>query len=107
IEQKNLGHTPRSTVGTVTEIYDYLRILLARLGTPHCPACDVPVGTQTTDEITAKVLAAPEGTRLQLLAPVEVPVGQDYESLWRDVRSHGYLRMRVDGTTHSVTRPPD
>ena len=72
IEQKNLGHTPRSTVGTVTEVYDYLRILLARLGTPYCPQCDMPVGTQTTDEIMAKVMQAPEGTRLYLLAPVEV-----------------------------------
>ncbi len=61
IEQKNLGHTPRSTVGTVTEVYDYLRILLARLGTPYCPQCDMPVGTQTTDEIVAKVMQAPEG----------------------------------------------
>lgn len=106
IEQKNLGHTPRSTVGTVTEVYDYLRILLARLGVPHCPQCDVPVGTQTTDEITAKIMQAPEGTRLYLLAPVEVSVGQDYESLWHDIKANGYLRMRVDGVTYSVDEPP-
>src|SRR3990172_961076 len=91
IEQKNLGHTPRSTVGTVTEVYDYLRILLARLGTPFCPQCDLPVGTQTTDEIVAKIMAAPEGTRLYLMAPVEVSVGQDYESLWSDIKANGYL----------------
>ena len=107
IEQKNLGHTPRSTVGTVTEVYDYLRILLARLGIPHCPQCDVPVGTQTTDEITAKVMQVPEGTRLYLMAPVEVSVGQDYESLWSDIKANGYLRMRVDGETHSVEQPPN
>ena len=69
IEQKNLGHTPRSTVGTVTEIYDYLRILLARLGQPYCPDCDIPVGTQTADEIVDKIMAEPAGTKLYLMAP--------------------------------------
>ncbi len=97
IEQKNLGHTPRSTVGTVTEIYDYLRILLARLGTPYCPDCDIAVGTQTVDGIVAKVMDTPEGTRLYLLAPVEVAVGHDYESLWKEVKASGYLRVRIDG----------
>ncbi len=106
IEQKNLGHTPRSTVGTVTEIYDYLRILLARLGTPHCPDCDVPIGTQSVDEIVAKVTAVEPGTRLYLLAPVAVAVGQDYETLWNDVRANGYLRVRVDGEIHNVDDAP-
>ncbi len=106
IEQKNLGNTPRSTVGTVTEIYDYLRILLARLGTPYCPDCDLPVGTQTVDEIVAKVMDVPEGTRLYLLAPVEVSVGQDYESLWKDVQAKGYVRVRVDGEIHNVDQAP-
>ncbi len=106
IEQKNLGHTPRSTVGTVTEIYDYLRILMARLGTPHCPDCDVPVGTQTADEITAKVMERQPGTQLYLLAPVEVRVGERYEALWDDLRASGYLRVRVDGETHSLENPP-
>ena len=72
IEQQNMGHTPRSTVGTVTEIYDYLRILFARLGQPHCPACDMPIGTQTADEIIDKLLAEPAGTKLYLMAPLEV-----------------------------------
>ncbi|MHB0957758.1 MAG: excinuclease ABC subunit UvrA [Pirellulaceae bacterium] len=107
IEQKNLGHTPRSTVGTVTEVYDYLRILLARLGTPHCPQCDIPVGTQTTDEIVAKLMSAPAGTRLYLMAPVEVAVGQDYESLWSEIKAKGYMRVRIDGETHSVENPPN
>ncbi len=107
IEQKNLGHTPRSTVGTVTEVYDYLRILMARLGTPYCPDCGVPVGTQTADEITAKVMEHPDGTRLILLAPVEVRVGERYETLWDDLRASGYLRVRVDGQTHSLESPPD
>ncbi len=106
IEQKNLGHTPRSTVGTVTEVYDYLRILLARLGVPHCPQCDVPVGTQTPDEITAKIMRAPAGTRLYLMAPVDLPVGQDYAALWSEIKASGYLRMRVDGALHQVDQPP-
>ena len=106
IEQKNLGHTPRSTVGTVTEIYDYLRILLARLGTQYCPACDIPVGTQTTDEITAKIMEHSEGTRLYLLAPVDVAVGQDYASVWRDLQASGRQRVRVDGATYDLDHPP-
>ena len=106
IEQKNLGHSPRSTVGTVTEIYDYLRILMARLGTPYCPDCDVPVGTQTADEIIAKVLDRPEGTRLVLLAPIQVRVGEQYETIWDDLRASGYLRVRVDGQMHSLDDPP-
>ncbi len=106
IEQKNLGHTPRSTVGTVTEIYDYLRILMARLGTPYCPDCGVPVGTQTADEIVAKVMDRPEGARLMLLAPVEVRVGERYDALWDDLRASGYLRVRIDGEMHSLENPP-
>ena len=106
IEQQNLGSTPRSTVGTSTEIYDYLRILMARLGTPHCPACDIPVGTQTSDEIVDKVMAEPEGTRLYLTAPTGVEVGQRYETLWEELKSHGYIRVRIDGETHSLDDPP-
>ena len=107
IEQKNLGHTPRSIVGTVTEIYDYLRILFARLGTPHCPDCNVPVGTQSLDEIIAKVLRDESGAYLHLLAPVEVSVGQDYTSLWNDLRARGYRRVRVDGQTCPLESPPE
>ena len=106
IEQQNLGNTPRSTVGTSTEIYDYLRILMARLGTPYCPACDIPVGTQTPDEIVDKVMSEREGTRLYLMAPTGVEVGQKYETLWGELRSHGYLRVRIDGVTHSLDDPP-
>ncbi len=75
IEQKHMGHTPRSTVGTVTEIYDYLRILMARLGTPYCPDCDIPIGTQTSDEIVDKILTEPEGTKLYLMAPARSASG--------------------------------
>ncbi|MBM4004367.1 MAG: excinuclease ABC subunit UvrA [Planctomycetes bacterium] len=106
IEQKNLGHTPRSTVGTVTEIYDYLRILFARLGVSHCPDCDQPIGTQTADEIIDKVLRYPEGTRLYLMAPSTVVVGQEYASLWDELRSSGYVRVRIDGQTYSLDALP-
>ncbi|MGE0536179.1 MAG: excinuclease ABC subunit UvrA [Pirellulales bacterium] len=106
IEQKNMGNTPRSTVGTVTEIYDYLRILFARLGKPYCPACEKPIGTQTADEIIDKLLAYPAGTRLFLMAPLEVQVGDKYEALWQEIRAAGYVRMRVDGTTYSIDEPP-
>src|SRR5688572_17517824 len=102
IEQKNLGHTPRSTVGTVTEIYDYLRILFARLGQPHCPSCEIPVGTQTSDEIVDKIMSEPDQTRLYLMAPVDIEVGEEYDRLWADVRAAGYPRIRIDGQTHSV-----
>ena len=106
IEQKHMGHTPRSTVGTVTEIYDYVRILFARLGQPFCPACDIPIGTQTADEIIDKIVAEPAGTKLYLMAPQEIQVGENYATLWDDVRANGYQRMRVDGTTHAVDTPP-
>ncbi len=107
IEQKHMGHTPRSTVGTVTEIYDYLRILMARLGKQYCPACDIPIGTQTADEIVDKILSEPEGTRLYVLAPLEIQVGDKYEILWEEIRGGGYPRMRVDGETFEVDSPPD
>jgi excinuclease ABC subunit A len=86
IEQKHLGHTPRSTVGTVTEIYDYLRILFARLGTPYCPDCDIPVGTQTVDQIVDKIMSEAEGTKIYLAAPLEVTVGEKYDALFADLR---------------------
>ncbi|MFO7904840.1 MAG: excinuclease ABC subunit UvrA [Pirellulaceae bacterium] len=106
IEQRNVGHTPRSTVGTVTEIHDYLRILFSRLGVPYCPDCEVPIGTQSVDEIVEKVMRVASGTRLYLLAPVEVKVGQDYETLWKEVQANGYQRVRVDGEIHGVGEAP-
>ncbi len=106
IEQKNLGHSPRSTVGTVTEIYDYLRVLLTRLGKPYCPACDGPIGTQSADEIIEKIMSESEGTKLYLMAPLEVRVGEKYETVWDDMRAHGYQRMRIDGVTYTVDEPP-
>ncbi len=106
IEQRNAGHTPRSTVGTVTEIYDYFRILFARLGQPYCPECDIPIGTQTSDQIVDKLLEEPTGTKLYIMAPVEVAVGEQYESLWDSLRGGGYIRVRIDGETHSLEQTP-
>src|SRR5262249_55640454 len=106
IEQKTTSKSPRSTVGTVTEVYDYLRILYARLGQPHCPACRTPIGTQTADEIIEKILALPEGARLYLMAPVERRGQEKYEALWEEIRRTGFVRMRIDGRSFSVEEPP-
>lgn len=106
IEQKTTSKSPRSTVGTVTEVYDYLRILYARLGEPHCPACGIRVGTQTADEIIARVLALSEGTKLYLLAPVERRGQERYDGIWDEVRRAGYVRVRVDGKSYSLDEPP-
>ena len=106
IEQKHAGHSPRSTVGTVTEIYDYLRIMVSRLGQPYCPACDLPIGTQTVDQIIDKIMQRPAGTRLYLMAPLEIEVGEKYETLWEEMRAGGYVRVRIDGRTHALDQPP-
>lgn len=106
IEQKTVGATPRSTVGTVTEIYDYLRVLFARLGEMYCPDCQSPVTRQTTDEIVERVLAQPDGTPLYLAAPVLVPVGQSYERLWDRLGTQGFLRVRINGETYPIEEVP-
>ncbi|NOY29081.1 MAG: excinuclease ABC subunit UvrA, partial [Planctomycetes bacterium] len=106
IEQRTTGHSPRSTVGTVTEIYDYFRILMSRLGQMHCPECDVPVGTQSADEVIDAVLDFPEGTKLYLMAPVELAAGQSYEDLWQSLRNAGYVRVRVDDQTLELDAMP-
>ena len=105
IEQKNLGSTPRSTVGTVTEVYDYLRILIARLGTPYCPDCDKAVGTQTSDQVVDKIMAYPEGQRLLLLAPVELDTNQTYEQLFEEIQGNGFIRVRVDLSLIHISEP--
>jgi excinuclease ABC subunit A len=106
IEQKNLGNTPRSTVGTVTEIYDYFRVLMARLGTIFCPACDIPVGAQTLDQIVDKVMDLPSGSKAILAAPLEVEVGQAFDLLWEELKSEGFARVRVDGTIYALDQVP-
>src|SRR5262249_24593961 len=106
IEQKTTSKSPRSTVGTVTEVYDYLRILYARLGQPYCPVCNIPIGTQTVDEIIARVLSLPEGTKLYLMAPIERQGQEKWEAVWDEVRRAGFIRMRVDGRSYNVEEPP-
>ncbi|MDB5346609.1 MAG: excinuclease subunit [Schlesneria sp.] len=110
IEQKTVGNTPRSTVGTVTEIYDYLRILFARLGTQYCPDCNVPVQSQTTDDVIDKLMAM--GTveapgRLLILAPQEVTVGQQYSKLWERLAEQGFRRVRINGVTYTLDEVPE
>ena len=107
IEQKNTGTTPRSTVGTVTEIHDYLRVLFTRLGTRICPNCDVPISRQTTDLVIARVADLAQGVRVLILAPQEIRVGQDYEDLWRTLKDDGFRRVRIDGTTCRIDDVPE
>jgi excinuclease ABC subunit A len=106
IEQKTTSKSPRSTVGTVTEVYDYLRVMYARLGKPYCPACQIPIGTQTSDEIIDKILSLPEGTKLYLMAPLERRGQEKYETLFDEARRSGFVRLRVDGKSYSVDEPP-
>ena len=106
IEQKSVAHNPRSTVGTVTEIYDYLRVLMARLGDPHCPNCDTPVSNQSADDITNHLLSFEDGTRLVLTAPLVWQPSHDPENMWQDLRTSGLVRVRIDGRTHSLDDVP-
>jgi excinuclease ABC subunit A len=106
IEQKSVAHNPRSTVGTVTEIYDYLRVLLARLGVPHCPNCDIPVTNQTADDITNHLLGFEEGTRLVLTAPLVWQPSHDPDNMWQDLRSSGLVRVRINGRTYPLDDVP-
>jgi excinuclease ABC subunit A len=97
IDQKGTSKNPRSTVGTITEIYDYLRVLYARVGQPHCPKCGRPVGRQTPDQIVDQVMQLPEGTRFQVLAPIVRGRKGEYERLFADLARKGFSRARVDG----------
>jgi excinuclease ABC subunit A len=106
IEQQTTSKSPRSTVGTVTEVYDYLRILFARLGQPYCPKCNIPIGTQTSDEIIEKILGLPDGTKLYLMAPIERRGQEKYEAVFEEIRRSGFVRMRVDGKSFSIDSPP-
>jgi len=98
IDQKTTSKNPRSTVGTVTEIYDYLRLLYARIGTPHCHICGKEIAQQTVDQMVDQIMALEEGTRIQLLAPVVRGRKGEYHKLIEDTRKSGYVRIRVDGT---------
>ncbi|HVE79839.1 MAG TPA: excinuclease ABC subunit UvrA, partial [Gemmatimonadaceae bacterium] len=106
IEQKSAGHNPRSTVGTVTEIYDYLRLLYARAGTPHCPTCGRPVQRQSAAQITESVLAWPDGTRIEVLAPLVRGRKGEFRELFEAVRKQGFVRAIVDGELIELDAPP-
>ena len=106
IEQKTAGHNPRSTVGTVTEIYDYLRLLFARAGTPHCPNCGRPVQRQSAAQITDAILAWPEGTRLEILAPLVRGRKGEFRDLFEATRKQGFVRAVVDGELVELANPP-
>jgi len=103
IDQKSTTRNPRSTVGTVTEIYDYLRLLFARIGKPHCPQCGRPIARQAVEQIVDAVLAMPEGTRIQILAPIVRGRKGEYRQVLEDVRKEGFVRVRVDGEIYEVT----
>jgi len=103
IDQKTTNHNPRSTVGTVTEIYDYLRLLFARVGTPHCPVCGKEIKKQTIDQMVDQLMALPEKTRLQLLAPVVRARKGEHVKLLEDARKSGYIRARVDGSVYELS----
>ncbi len=106
IEQKSTSHNPRSTVGTVTEIYDYLRLLFARAGTPKCPDHDTPLEAQTVSQMVDQVLALPEGTKLMLLAPVVNERKGEHVQLMADLQAQGFIRARIDGEIYELDQPP-
>jgi excinuclease ABC subunit A len=103
IDQKGASHNPRSTVGTVTEIYDYMRLLYARIGHPHCPKCGREVSRQTVQQIVDAVLDLPEGSRIMLLAPLVTGRKGEYKSIFEEMRRSGYVRVRVDGKIHDLS----
>ncbi len=105
IDQKSAGRNPRSTVGTITEIYDYLRLLYARIGVPHCPRCGRVIARQTPQQIVDRILELPEGTRFQVLAPVVRGRKGDYETLLGELASEGFSRARVDGEVRELGAP--
>ena len=103
IDQKTTSKNPRSTVGTVTEIYDYLRLLWARVGTPHCPKCGKEIKQQTIDQIIDQVLSLPEATRIQVMAPVVRGKKGTHQKIFEDARKSGYVRVRADGSLYDLT----
>ena len=107
IDQKSTSRNPRSTVGTVTEVYDYLRLLYARIGVPHCLVCGAVIGRQSPQQIVDRLLAMAEGTRFQILAPVVRGRKGEYSELFRQLATEGFSRVRVDGATHQLTGVPE
>jgi excinuclease ABC subunit A len=106
IDQKSTNRNPRSTVGTITEVYDYLRLLFARAGRPHCPDCSRPIARQSPQQIVDRILEIKEGTRFQLLAPVIRERKGEYAELFRSLQTQGFARARIDGVVYSLEEPP-
>ena len=106
IDQKSTNRNPRSTVGTITEVYDYLRLLYARAGTAHCPTCDAPIKRQTPQQIVDQVLAMDEGLKFQVLAPVVRTRKGEFVELFADLAAQGYSRVKVDGEVYQLSNPP-
>src|SRR5947208_1886866 len=102
IDQKGASHNPRSTVGTVTEIYDYMRLLWARAGRPHCPNCGRRIQQQAVEQIVDSVLSLPTGSRLMVLAPLVRDRKGEYHQVFEDVKKAGFVRVRVDGEVHDI-----
>ncbi len=102
IDQKSTSNNPRSTVGTVTEIYDYLRLLYARIGTPYCPKCGKPIKPQTIDEIVSSILKLETGTKIQILAPIAKGKKGEFQSLFEELRQEGFVRVKVDGEIYNL-----
>jgi excinuclease ABC subunit A len=106
IDQKTTSRNPRSTVGTVTEIYDYLRLLYARVGRPHCPVCGRPISGQSIDSIVEQILALPAATRFTINAPIVRDRKGEFKDRFEELRNEGFSRVKVDGTQHSLDEPP-
>ncbi|WP_297849732.1 excinuclease ABC subunit UvrA [uncultured Corynebacterium sp.] len=106
IDQKSTNRNPRSTVGTITEIYDYLRLLYSRAGTPHCPVCDAVIERQTPQQIVDRVMEQPERTKFQVLAPIVRKRKGEFVDLFADLSAQGYARVTVDGETYQLSDPP-
>ena len=102
IDQKSTSNNPRSTVGTVTEIYDYLRLLYARVGTPYCPECGAEIKPQTIDEIVNSILKLPQGTKIQILAPIARGKKGEFQSTFEELRQEGFVRVKVDGEVYNL-----
>src|SRR6188508_724079 len=106
IDQKSTSKNPRSTVGTITEVYDYLRLLYARAGRPHCPTCGAPISRQTPQQIVDRILTLEDGARFQVLAPVIRGRKGEYVDLFRQLQTQGFSRARVNGETYPLAEPP-
>ena len=102
IDQKTTGRNPRSTVGTVTEIYDYLRLLYARIGIPHCPVCGREIAGQSVDQIVDQMMALEEGTRLMILAPILRQKKGEHQKILERIRKDGFSRVRIDGQIYNI-----